>query len=1110
MPVFIRKTLIIFFGIFLIAVSMGYGKDIHLNNIEVYSIEHGLSQTRVTSIVQDEKGYLWVGTQDGLNLFDGYTFQVFHHNPLDTNSISNNYIRDLHEDENGNLWIATSYGLNRYDLEKGVFQRFHHDDNDPNSLSSNLIYDLFQDNEGNLWIKTLETLDKYIPAKESFKHYYHYNQISNFIAGDSYLSIHEDSKGNLWIGTLDGLSLFDKETELFKHFSHDEKNSRSISNNRIKTIYEDHTNILWIGTENGLNKYDPGNNTFKRYYADDDDPTTLTNSTVNVIYEDGNNNLWIGTNFGLNLYRPEEDNFERVIKIFHNNIEQPITFVSSIMEDLSHVLWIGSFQGLIKYDTKRGKFQFYSNSPRSNKPQLSGDIIGGIYKDLSGSLYIGTWGNGLNILKRKSGDISYYNTLNSNLTSDFVHVMYEHFDNTIWMGTRDGISIYNPESDRFTDFGDKVKGIDRTILKNNRIYDFTLSSDSTIWISSANGLFSFDPFTAAFDVYQQLDFEDHKVYLKQVYCTEEDNNKQLWIGTDNGLICFDPARGSFKHYFRKTNDGSFTISSNNIFSIHVNSSNDIWVGTPSGLNKYNPENDNFKIYTTKNGLPNNLIYAIVEDNRGNLWMSTNRGLSSFDPVREKFTNYDISDGLQHYEYNIGAAHRSNDGELFFGGIKGLNSFYPDSISQNSFIPNVVITSFEIVTQNGQEDLNIKGKQNIQIPPNTSMFTLQFAALDFTYPKDNKYAYKLTKEGHESNWINLGTLRQASFSNLPAGSYVFTVIGSNNDEVWNEIGTSLNIHIKAKIWKSKGAVFLYAFIIAVLVYLIIAIRTRNVKKLKQHLRERDLYAKEIDIQKELLTLKNKNITDSINYAKRIQESLRPSTKIFKKILPESFVFHKPKDIVSGDFYWVNESEDKVFLAAVDCTGHGVPGAFMSIIGFELFRRITNQGQIDPGKILTHLNRDFEEIFSDVEDMTMRDGMDIALCVFDKKSKELSFAGAFNPMYLIRDNKLIEFKGNRFSIGLDETDSKEQIFDTHSIAIHPDDVVYIFTDGFADQFGGTAGKKFKYRRFRHLLLSIHKKPLDQQANQLNQSLKNWKGNYDQVDDILVIGTNFNNYL
>jgi serine phosphatase RsbU (regulator of sigma subunit) len=337
-----------------------------------------------------------------------------------------------------------------------------------------------------------------------------------------------------------------------------------------------------------------------------------------------------------------------------------------------------------------------------------------------------------------------------------------------------------------------------------------------------------------------------------------------------------------------------------------------------------------------------------------------------------------------------------------------------------------------------------------------------------------------------------------------------VIGSNNDGTWNEIGTSLDITIKAKIWKSKGAFFLYGFIVIVLVYIIIAIRTRNVKRLKQHLRERDLYAKEIDIQKELLTLKNKNITDSINYAKRIQESLRPSNKVFKKILPGSFVFHEPKDIVSGDFYWINDSNDKVFLAAVDCTGHGVPGAFMSIIGFELFRRITNQGQVDPGKILTHLNHDFEEIFSDVEDITMRDGMDIALCVFDKKSKVLSFAGAFNPMYIIRDNKLIEFKGNRFSIGLDETESNDQIFDTHEVTIHPNDVIYIFTDGYADQFGGTAGKKFKYRRFRHLLLSIHKLPFDQQANQLDQSLKNWKGNYDQVDDILVIGADFNTYL
>jgi serine phosphatase RsbU (regulator of sigma subunit) len=255
----------------------------------------------------------------------------------------------------------------------------------------------------------------------------------------------------------------------------------------------------------------------------------------------------------------------------------------------------------------------------------------------------------------------------------------------------------------------------------------------------------------------------------------------------------------------------------------------------------------------------------------------------------------------------------------------------------------------------------------------------------------------------------------------------------------------------------------------------------------------------------LEMKNKNITDSINYAKRIQVALMPSEKSFRRMVPDSFIFHQPKDIVSGDFFWVSERGDKVFIAAVDCTGHGVPGAFMSLIGFELFRKIThNQGIENPAQILTILNREFEEIFNDVDDYIMRDGMDIAFCVIDKKTMVLEYSGAVNPVYLIRDNKITEISGSRFSVGLDDTPiDHQQIFENKQIVLNPDDVIYLFSDGYADQFGGPEGKKFKYRRFRHLLLTLHQYPMNEQHNLLQERINGWKGGFEQVDDILVIG-------
>jgi serine phosphatase RsbU (regulator of sigma subunit) len=231
---------------------------------------------------------------------------------------------------------------------------------------------------------------------------------------------------------------------------------------------------------------------------------------------------------------------------------------------------------------------------------------------------------------------------------------------------------------------------------------------------------------------------------------------------------------------------------------------------------------------------------------------------------------------------------------------------------------------------------------------------------------------------------------------------------------------------------------------------------------------------------------------------------PSEKTFKKILPESFIFHQPKDIVSGDFFWVSERGNKVYVAAVDCTGHGVPGAFMSIIGFELFRKITHsQGVDDPSKILNILNHEFEEVFRDVDNFTLRDGMDIAFCVIDKQSRILEFSGAVNPIYLIRDNKITEIRGSRFSVGLDDDYDEEQTFENKQIILQEDDVIYLFSDGYADQFGGPEGKNFKYRRFRHLLLTIHQYPMEEQQRLLEERINRWKGTAEQVDDILVIG-------
>jgi serine phosphatase RsbU (regulator of sigma subunit) len=322
------------------------------------------------------------------------------------------------------------------------------------------------------------------------------------------------------------------------------------------------------------------------------------------------------------------------------------------------------------------------------------------------------------------------------------------------------------------------------------------------------------------------------------------------------------------------------------------------------------------------------------------------------------------------------------------------------------------------------------------------------------------------------------------------------------------GKTSYYHIDCLILRKNGlsgigtsdVTLLYIIIIALIIALLIYVR-----KIRKENKEREHIARQILQQKEELILKNKNITDSINYAKRIQSALMPPDRLFKSVFPDSFVLHIPKDIVSGDFYWLNKVEGRIFLAAVDCTGHGVPGAFMSIIGVELFRNITSiEGIRQPAQILTSLNNAFQKIFHDQEIISFRDGMDLAFCSFDHKNMKLEYAGAFNPMYLIRDNNLQEYKGDRFSVGLERPDEyKKNGFKNHEIPLKEGDLIYIFSDGYADQFGGPAGKKFKYRRFRHLLMAIHQLSMPKQHEYLEKSILSWKGNLDQVDDILVIG-------
>ncbi len=1071
-----------------------------VTDVESFTVVDGLSQTTINVVFQDSHGFLWLGTQGGLNRYDGYNFKTYSPHIYKKNSISSNFITCITEDKNGNLWIGTKSGLNKFIYNEDRFVSYFHDARNPLSIASDVIEGLFFDNKGNFWIKTPETLDRFDNSSGHFFHYPFFNNIFNFDNDQVNYPIIEDNTGKLWLGTKDGLNFLDRSLLLFDRYTQVKEFAGNSAIDNITTITLTKKNEIWVGTFNGLYLLDRKSKSFivenfmKQYKG----------IKIFAVLEDNNGIFWIGSEKGIEYYDPKSNKINKFDFSYGPWLDALKAQITSIFQDKAGLIWIGTNRGLIKINVHAKKFKLISKNsvPAYN---LSSDDIASIYKSGNDSLLIGTWGDGLNIVNLLSNKVTKFNFANSNGSTDFnfIHSIYKDEKNKYWLGTRDGVLIFDPKSGISRNICEmfNIKGC--VIVKGNRISQILEDDHGSMWFATRYGLLKLN--NVKNDIESWLHSPDDSTSMPSniSYCIKKDSKGFFWIGTEKGLVKFDPVTGQILKRSQFLNQEKYSGVAI-IYSIEIDEVNNaIWAGTENGLLRFDLNCNLVKMYSEDDQLSGNVIYALYKDDFNNLWLSSNRGINKFNIQNESIISYDLKDGLQNYEYNLGASFKDKDGTFYFGGISGINIIKPDAVAKNTNIPNIVVTSIEIIDNQGfKKNLHINENQ-ITLPYGTNLLTMDFAALDFNFPAKNQYKYKFYSD-EESDWINLGERHTATFTNLKPGNYKFKLIGSNSDLIWNNVGLEYNIIIESPFWLSTLAYYLYGIFSVLLFFIIYQFRTIQFHKSNKLLRQQEVIAKEMLKQKEELSIKNKNITDSINYAKRIQEALMPSEKQIKKAFDNSFVLLKPKDIVSGDFFWISERNDKIFVAAIDCTGHGVPGAFMSIIGYELFRKITNTQNINSAsEMLTMLNREFEAIFIDVENFTLRDGMDIAFVIIDKKQKKLEFSGAINPMYLIRNNKIQEIRGSRFSIGLEEDDDRDQFFENSSIDLEPDDIFYLFSDGYADQFGGPEGKKFKYRRFRHLLLTIHKFPMDEQLQLLEERLESWKGDIEQVDDILVIG-------
>ena len=832
-------------------------------------IEQGLSNSRGETIVQDENGFMWFGTYDGLNRYDGYEFSVYKNNRDDKNSLSNNTVIALFKDRDGMIWIGTSGGgLEKFDPTTEKFTHYQHDPDNPNSLSSNVIPEnaIYQDHAGNIWIATKSNgLNRLDPVTQNFTRYLHNPDDPGSISSDKPRGFYEDARtGLLWVGTRDaGLNSFNPETEQFTRYQHDLDNPNSLSGNNITSIVGEGSKRIWITTrKDGLNAFDLQSNTFTRFPILPDDPDVESLNDLNIAFQDSSGILWIGTNGGgVVRFDPDQQLFSRYKKDISNPDSLGSDFIRSIYEDKSGLIYIGnSGGGISKLNPRPPKFAHYKPEP-NNPNSLRDGFVLSVYEDRSGTLWVGN-DRVLNRFDRKTGQFTFYKNDPDNPHSISVgSVMATHEDEhgILWFGTFfGGLNRFDPKTEQFKAYLHDPKNPDS--LSNDIVLSLHQDKSGIFWLGTrGGGLNRFDPNTERFKSYQQNPDDPQSLSENDVYVVYEDREGMLWLGTRNGgLNRFDPKTEQIKRYEHDPADPK-SVGGNIVSSIYEDEAKTLWVGTSGGLSKLDRNTDTFSHYTEKQGLPNNGIQGILADDSGNLWLSTNSGLSRFNPQTETFRNYDVLDGLQSNEFNrFGVYFKSKSGETFFGGINGFNAFYPDQIKDNPFIPPIVLTEFQLFN----ETVSIGGDSPLQNPINQTdsltlsysqnIFSLGFSALDFTTPKKNRYRYRL--EGFESDWTKASSKRRfVTYTNLDPGDYTFRVQGSNGDGIWNNEGVALNITITPPWWQTWWFRLLMVLLFVILVSSVFFWQRRSAKfrerLLKDKVAERTHKLSELNAQLE---------------------------------------------------------------------------------------------------------------------------------------------------------------------------------------------------------------------------------------------------------------------
>ncbi|WP_317898732.1 two-component regulator propeller domain-containing protein [Aurantibacillus circumpalustris] len=1037
----------------------------HFSN---FGVKDGLAQSNVSGIIQDSAGFYWLATDGGVSRFDGKNFI----NYTKEDGLADNNVSAIFLDKNNHIWLGHENGmLTKYDGKTFT------------EIKSKLlpkdkkIYGFFQDKTGSLWISTfsagvIKILDPSRDLKEqlAIKVYSGRQGLSQYV-----ISTSQDTKGNLWFLTDVGIKIMDRSTRQFDFFR-----PENMPIGQISALTLDHNNNFLVGTLAGsVSKYDVAKNKFELLFS----PQEIAND----IFGGGPN------------------------------------YVYTILEDRENNIWVTvANRGVYRYNEKTKKVTAFNSNNG-----LATNKIKNIFEDKDGNILLGTSGEGLQVFSgEKFVSISKRNGMRDNQ----VWAISQDRNGNYWFGTNEGLTLYNPKETH-----DKAcKNITMAEgLPNNNIRAIVADKYGNLWIGMWGG--------------KVIKYDSQQGHLQQIPALNDivntlvsslliDSRNRLWIGTYEGIVYYDLATGAIKTL--RTIDG---LSDNDISCLFEDTKGNIWIGTKQkGISVYNGKE--IRKYNRENGLNNTSISSITEDAKHRIWVGTEGG-GAFVYDGKSFTNYKVKDGLESDFITLVTADKNNN--VWLGTNKGLNKFSLEKATFSSYLSGDGFTGVETKsrsfysdnennlwfgTVNGAFKYSPKLDEKLPPPPLTKMLSFkvnlkeyplsdkvelsyeenslnfEFVGISLSNPEGVKYKIKL--DGYDGDWKTVTETSQV-YSNLTDNEYVFHLRSCNSRGVCSE-SIDIKINISPPYWKTWWFYLIMFSIIVSALFAYIKIRERKLRDEKKILEDKvnERTAEVVEKNKELDEI-NKDITASIRYAKRIQDAILPPDDFVKKHLPNTFVLFKPKDIVSGDFYWMEDKKDTVIFAAVDCTGHGVPGAFMSIVGHNLLDRVVGEQKItQPARILDELNKSISDTLrqTDLEDNTVRDGMDIAICSFDKKKGVLEYAGAYNPLWIIRNKELIEIKANKFPIGNSKSGENNK-FTNHEIPLEKGDTIYIFSDGYSDQFGGPAGKKFKSSALKHLLVNSQHLGMAEQRELLNISIENWRGTHEQVDDILVIGTRYN---